>query len=147
MYQGFLGRTTDSRKAVPKSRNLPYGEFLNELAKSKYVISPDGDHPDCHRHYEAIGLGAVPITELDPFLYRHLKEGPVVYRNTNWNVTWLEETLPETNAVNRNLVFEEYWMEYIERAVGRPLQWWDKLKSQKIRLVDFAEGNSSYYSL
>ena len=144
VYAGFLSRTTDSREAVPSGRKLPYGEFLNELAKSKYVISPDGDHPDCHRNYEAIGLGAVPITELDPFLYRNLKEGPVVYRNTNWNVTWLEETLPEPNTVNRNLVFEEYWMEYIERAVGRPLQWWDKLKSQKIRLVDFAEGNSSY---
>jgi len=107
------------------------------------VLSPNGDHPDCHRTYEAIGLGVIPITELDPFLYRHLEEAPVVYQNTNWNVTWLEETLPEPDPdkLNRNLVFEEYWMEYVERIVGRELQWWDKQTSRKNRLVDFAEGN------
>ncbi len=143
VYAGPLSITTDDRKHIPRSKKLQFGQYAREIAKSKYVLSPNGVRPDCHRNYEAIGLGAIPITELDPFLYRHLKEGPVVYENTNWNMTWFDETLPEPdpNTVNRNLVFEEYWMEYIERAVGRPLQWWDKLKSEKSQLVDFEKGN------
>jgi len=143
VYAGSLTITIDSRREIPRSKRLPFDQYARELAKSKYVLSPNGDHPDCHRTYEAIGLGVIPITELDPFLYRHLEEAPVVYQNTNWNVTWLEETLPEPDPdkLNRNLVFEEYWMEYVERIVGRELQWWDKQTSRKNRLVDFAEGN------
>lgn len=51
-------------------------------------------------------MGAVPITELDPFLYRHLADGPVIFQTANWNVTDLEAKLPPNPTVNRNLVFE-----------------------------------------
>ena len=85
-------------------------------------------------------MGAIPITETDPILYRHLREGPVIYNNTNWNVTNLEEILPmnRTKEVNRNMIFEEYWMEYVERVVGRPLRWWDVLQQKPLLLADFA---------
>ena len=143
VHAGHLGSTIPSRNGIPSSDKLPFDQYARELAKSKYVLSPNGVHPDCHRTYEAIGLGVIPITELDPILYRHLEGARVVYQNTNWNVTWLEETLPEPDpeTLNRNLVFEEYWMEHVERVVGRQLQWWDKQKSRKSRLVGFAEGN------
>lgn len=57
-------------------------DFLSNLAEARYIVlilSPDGDRADCYRHYEAIAFGAVPITELDPFLYRHLSHGPAVF--------------------------------------------------------------------
>ena len=35
--------------------------YLEEVARSSFVISPPGNGPDCHRTWEAIILGAVPI--------------------------------------------------------------------------------------
>jgi hypothetical protein len=140
VFASFIRRHNPKRASIPSGGILPYQDYLRALGRSKYVLSPDGDHPDCHRHYEAIGMGAIPITELDPFLYRHLKEAPAIFANTNWNLTDLEATLPSSvsHDVNRNLVFEEYWMEYVERVVGRPLRWWDVVQTKPLFLVDFA---------
>lgn len=35
--------------------------FLEEVANSAFVISPEGNGIDCHRHYEAWIVGAIPI--------------------------------------------------------------------------------------
>ena len=61
---------------------------------------------ECYRHYEAIGLGVVPITQLDSYLYRHLQSGPVIYNTTEWNISNLEKVLDPEPISNRNLVFE-----------------------------------------
>ena len=49
------------------------------------------------------------------YLYRHL-QGNVVFNETRWNLTELEEGLPRNPVVNRRLIFEEYWMDCIERG-------------------------------
>ena len=171
IFAGPLGDTTPKRKGVPATKEkMNYTHYLEELAGSQYVLSPDGDHPDCHRHYEAIGLGTVPITQLDPNYYSHLEEGNIVYSNNDWNLTSLQETLPtvvvdddddEEKAMrqtiplsaaadtvaskiptkgkkpNQNMIFEEYWMEYVEQKSGRPLRWWDALQNKAVTLDNF----------
>mmetsp|Transcript_24214 Transcript_24214/g.39423 ORF Transcript_24214/g.39423 Transcript_24214/m.39423 type:complete len:396 (-) Transcript_24214:397-1584(-) len=143
IFAGYLAETNASRKGLPSGLKLDYPEFLRHVAKAKYVLSPNGDHPDCHRHYEAIGLGAIPITQLDPFLYSHLKEGPVVYQNDNWDIGHLRSTLPmdfqspTRQMINRNLIFEEYWMEYVESATGKRLRWWDLTQKKQVTLDMF----------
>ena len=115
--------------------------------------------------YEAIGLGTIPITQLDPRYYSHLEEGNIVYSNNDWNLTHLEETLPTVEeddeeelqpsislsaaAVsgkiptkgekkpNHNMIFEEYWMEYVEQQTARPLRWWDNLQNEAVTLDEF----------
>ena len=101
--------------------------FFQTMADSTYVLSPDGDRPDCYRHYEAIGLGATPVTELDADLYRHLGKN-AIYNNSDWNLTTLRKKLlvsAPNRTVNRNLVFDEYWMGHCDQVVGRLLPWWD----------------------
>lgn len=127
-----------------KSNLVGYSEYLSEISASHYVLSPDGDNPDCHRHYEAIGLGAIPITQLDPQSYDHLQEADingVLYENTHiLNVSALQQhlkTLP-LFVLNRNMIFEEYYMEYIEQKIGRPLRWWDVVKAEQCTLNNFA---------
>jgi len=139
VFAGYIRRSTNKvRSNIPSGPKLGYEEYLEELARSSYVISPDGLHPDCHRTYEALGLGAIPITNLDPYLYSHLKEGPVIYNNINWNITELISILPKpVPKVNRNIIFEEYWMEYIERVVDRSLRWWDIVGAKKSKLAAF----------
>ena len=143
IFAGQISSTNDVRKSIPSGKRLDYAEYIKRLAKAKYVLSPDGIHPDCHRHYEAIGLGAIPITQLDPYLYSHLKGGPVIYQNDNWDMEQLNSILPmDLNSparrmINRNLIFEEYWMEYVESKTGRALRWWDLTQRKKAMLSDF----------
>jgi hypothetical protein len=149
IFVGYIATTTNplGRSNIPSGPKLNYVDHLREILQSKYVLSPDGNHPDCHRHYESIGLGAIPITQLDPYFYSHLREGPIIYNNTIWNLTELNSSLammqPRRLSVNRNMVFEEYWIEYVERIVGRPLRWWDVNQNTKATLDQFSLSSSS----
>jgi hypothetical protein len=37
--------------------------YRSLVSRSKYVLSPPGNGPDCHRTWEAIYLGAIPIVK------------------------------------------------------------------------------------
>jgi len=59
---------------IKKESNIPPEDFYTQVAKSKYVLSPEGTGIDCHRIYESIYLGSIPIlktSELD-FFYEKL---------------------------------------------------------------------------
>ena len=121
---GFSRATNKQRLNIPRGPTVRVSKYLKDMRASKYVLSPDGDRPECYHHYEAIGMGCMPITQLDMRTHTHLY-GNAIFNNTNWNLTWLEDTLPRNPQVNQRLIFEEYWMEYVEKIVGRPLRWWD----------------------
>lgn len=59
---------------VKQESNIAPEDFYTQVAKSKYVLSPEGTGIDCHRIYESIYLGSIPIlktSELD-FFYEKL---------------------------------------------------------------------------
>lgn len=49
---------------------LPYKQYLDKLSSYKFVVSPPGNSIDCHRVWESIYVGTVPIV---------LKSVPMVY--------------------------------------------------------------------
>ena len=52
----------------------PYPQFLKDLAQSKFVLSPHGNGLDCHRTWEALYMGCIPVVKtstLDP-VYKDL---------------------------------------------------------------------------
>jgi hypothetical protein len=145
---GYISPYTnpERQKIAPSGPKQNLTDYYNDMARHQFIMSPNGDRPDCYRHYEAIGLGAIPLTQLDPFLYSHLQDAPVVYNMTNyWNLT--EESAPLQTAIqsqhrpmrtNRRMVTEEYWMEYVDRIVGTPVRWCDfKQNHQRMFLRDF----------
>lgn len=126
IFVGPLGNTTAGRESIPQTtEEMQPREFFLKMAASKYTLSPNGDRPECYRHYEALGLGTVPITELDPFLFRHLPNGSVIHNTTDWNLALFERTLSPHPRVNRNLIREDYWMDYADKVVGSQLNWND----------------------
>jgi hypothetical protein len=48
------------------------------LSSSKYVLSPPGNGPDCHRTWEALYLGAIPIVKRDFWNFEVLRNNVVV---------------------------------------------------------------------
>jgi len=76
VYMNFMrrGRGTKQRKGIYEQfagkdwvttkggwDHVPVDEFYNDLATHDFCISPPGAGPDCHRHWEALALGCVPI--------------------------------------------------------------------------------------
>lgn len=57
IYERFIGLPWVDVKDAP----IPMEEFYNDLQTHSYTISPPGAGADCHRHWEALTLGCIPI--------------------------------------------------------------------------------------
>lgn len=65
----------------------------------------------------------MPITQLHPIFHRHLA-GSVIFNNSNWSLESLRsEWNPNPKTVNRNIIREDYWIDYVDRIVERKLNW------------------------
>jgi hypothetical protein len=53
--------------------------FYERIVRAKCLVLPRGDRQDTYRHWEAIGLGALPIANINRMLYGSLFEGDMVY--------------------------------------------------------------------
>ena len=123
IYAGYISKSQPYRQSIQSGPKLPAEEFFHNVAMARYILSPDGDRPDCFRHYEALGLGTVPITQLDAYLYRHLRNGPAIFNNSDWFVESLDLKLEPHPIVNRNLIFEDYWMSWCDHVAEINLTW------------------------
>ncbi len=66
-------------KGSPK----PFEKYLEDIASCKFVLSPRGNGIDCHRTWEALYMGAIPVVKtstLDP-----MYEGLPVVIVEDWN--------------------------------------------------------------
>lgn len=53
--------------------------YMLSLPNSKFVISPEGNGIDCHRHYEALMAGCIPILEKNVLTEEKYKGCPIVW--------------------------------------------------------------------
>ena len=73
------------RKMFPilcAAAKINYEDFLLKVSQSKFLVST-ADRPDCYRHYEAIGLGTKPVSDI-AFLYRNIFGSNMVYLNRTY---------------------------------------------------------------
>jgi hypothetical protein len=49
---------------VTYKRDIPFEEYLQDLAEHQFVLCPDGNGPDCYRTLEALYMGAIPVVQL-----------------------------------------------------------------------------------
>ena len=68
-------RDLGSSRFVPNP--LTRGELWRAMTQCQFVASPPGQGPDCHRTWEALALGAVPIIKRVPALSPMFAELPV----------------------------------------------------------------------
>ena len=54
-------------------------QFLRMLPHYKFVISPEGNGIDCHRHYEALMAGCIPIVERNERLLEKYGNCPILF--------------------------------------------------------------------
>ena len=65
--------------------NLDYLTYFKSLPNYKFIISPEGNGIDCHRHYEALLAGCIPIIEDNNIIKQKYRENiPIIY-NKDYN--------------------------------------------------------------
>jgi hypothetical protein len=87
--------------AVTCEKRISRARFRSYLRHSKFVISPPGNGPDCHRTWEAMYAGAVPVVLKKAWPFGHLNL-PVLIVNE-----WCEAAeLIRSNSKN---LYDEIW--------------------------------------
>ena len=114
----FIKYNWIEKEGFTKQQALPLPEFYEKIAKSKYILSPEGTGIDCHRIYEALYLNAIPIiktTAMDEF-YAQL---PVVIVKDWSEITYeylienderLFNTLIEWKNANPDWLTAAHWL-------------------------------------
>lgn len=112
------GDREEARLAIPEevrivpTRRLPRHELWQVYAKHAFVASPSGVGLDCHRTWEAIALGCVPIVKKSPLT--PLFEGMPVLVVENWSQLtseYLQQQLQKftTQKFDYSKIFLTYW--------------------------------------
>ena len=101
--------------------NRSFSAFLDDLRRSKFVASPRGAGEDCHRTWEALLLGAIPIVKSSSL--DCLFEGLNVLIIKDW------DQIPETEELeriyeemqqrktNREKLYFPYWENFIHSKI------------------------------
>jgi hypothetical protein len=114
-----FNETTDSKRRKGKltrlefSRTLESNGFQNEelsneeyfktIGEHKFVTSPEGNGLDCHRHYEALLAGSIPIIERNPSIQEKYDKLPVL-----WTTNYSEITGTYLNEKYEKMLDKKY---------------------------------------
>ncbi|RKP18471.1 hypothetical protein ROZALSC1DRAFT_29855 [Rozella allomycis CSF55] len=93
---------------------IPYNQYLEDLIDSKFVLSPRGNGLDCHRTWEALVMGAIPIV-LDSTMNAVFNNTSKVIILKSWNDLTqevLEQYQPGPDILPE-IVYAKYWYDKI----------------------------------
>jgi hypothetical protein len=113
IFYGALGTShRPSRIGLPQGQASSRETYYTRMASYSHVLSPNGDRPDCYRHYEALGLGTIPITELDPYLFAFLNKSGVLFARDMHS-----QHNPTVKTIDRTVVLQETWQRRLHAAI------------------------------
>ena len=94
------------------NRQVSGSQYFDELPSYKFVISPEGNGIDCHRHYEALMAGCIPIMEDNPLIREKYKGLPILFTKDYSEVTsgYLEQCYKE--MLDQTYDFSRLFMSY-----------------------------------
>jgi len=97
---------------------VPMEQFYEGIASHPYVLSPPGAGPDCHRHWESILLGSIPVVLRSPEVEAVLEGFPCLMVR-RWDEVTEERLLEELPGLQERfaLPMESLWFEYWESLI------------------------------
>lgn len=99
---------------VLSASRKPFEEYLIDLKSSHYVLSPNGRGVDCHRLWETLLMGSIPVVEnsINISFYKHL---PILIID-DWqqvNEQFLREKLDQFQNTTPQECYLDYWIKKI----------------------------------
>jgi hypothetical protein len=89
-------------------------DYLAEVARHRFVISPAGDRPDTFRHWESVALGAIPVSSL-PESFKELFGDSVILVDDLVAHVAGPFSSPRPEA-DRTLATVDYWRQIVDKA-------------------------------
>jgi len=129
---------------------LTGADYFNALPTYKFIISPEGNGIDCHRHYEALMAGCIPIIEYNEQIEEKYSGLPILYTNDYSEITpaYLENKY--NKMINQQYDFSRLFLSYysneeqeeirkcgtywIKRWCGQEVEWY-KNKPEEIKWI------------
>jgi tetrahydromethanopterin S-methyltransferase subunit H len=98
---------------------INYTEFLTNILNSEFVISTSGDRDDCFRHYECIGLNAIPVSNINGG-YKDIFGENMVYSNAEEMIYMIKKNIINYNykKPNTNILTISYWISEINKKIN-----------------------------
>jgi hypothetical protein len=93
---------------------LTYSEYLRQIKRHKFTLSPRGNGLDCHRTWEVLKLKRVPILKREGRLEDLYTGLPVLFVN-EWNELYtmnLDEHYESFCFKNQDYLEIDYWVNY-----------------------------------
>jgi hypothetical protein len=123
-------------KAKILNIKLPGSFYFAELPCYKFIISPEGNGIDCHRHYEALMAGCIPIIEDNPLVRKKYIGCPILYTKdySEINLSYLEQKYKEMIDEKYDfskLFLSSYTLEDRDNIKDNGNYWINKLCSKK----------------
>lgn len=113
--------THPCRAGFPQMGHLDIASYYKTMRQAKFVLSPIGDREDCYRHWEAIGLGTIPISNVSDLLKPLFDTNMAYEKCDNMLIQYqLQKELPYT-CPNRDLICVSYWMSQLHNSIIQDL--------------------------
>jgi hypothetical protein len=100
-------------------QNINYTDFLKNILKAEFVISTTGDRDDCYRHYECIGLNAIPVSNINND-YKDIFEENMIYSNAEEMINMVNNNIVNYNYTKPNIdiLTISYWIYKIQQKIN-----------------------------
>ena len=73
--------------ATVEDDRVNYTNFLLNLSRHKFVLSPRGNAIDCHRNWEVLYMRRVPVMKRYPYLEKLFRDWPVLFVDKYTDIT------------------------------------------------------------
>lgn len=98
------------------SKRKTFKQYLIDVKSSHYVLSPSGNGIDCHRTWEAISMGAIPIVEQSINSSFYLGYPIMIVKNFNLiTKDFLLMNLNAYRSIQVNSLDLNYWLNEIKK--------------------------------
>ena len=119
-----------------KNIKLESSDYFREIGNYKFVISPEGNGYDCHRHYEALMFGCIPIIEKNDNIEKKYAGCPILWTSDYSEITvdYLEKKYSEMidKLYDFSRLMSSYYSSELQKKIKENSDFWKtKSKSNK----------------
>ena len=95
---------------------IRHQDYLRQLARHRFVISPAGDRPDTYRHWESIAMGAIPVSSLPKSFEKLFGDSAILVDDLVASVNGPFESARA--EADRTLASVAYWRQVVDNVKG-----------------------------